>query len=91
MVDLSHGNSGKDAARQPSVCADVCEQIAGGDGRIFGVMIESNLVEGRQDYQPDVSPVYGQSITDGCVSFEQTVPMLEQIAEARRVAIRNQQ
>jgi 3-deoxy-7-phosphoheptulonate synthase len=83
MVDCSHGNSGKDHRRQPAVAASVGEQIEAGTSRIFGVMLESHLVEGRQDYRPGAS-VYGQSITDACISFEQTERVLERLAAAQQ-------
>jgi 3-deoxy-7-phosphoheptulonate synthase len=84
MVDCSHGNSHKDHLRQAEVAASVCEQIVGGSRQIFGVMLESHLVEGRQDYVPGQPSVYGQSITDACLSLEQTEPILEQLALAQR-------
>jgi 3-deoxy-7-phosphoheptulonate synthase len=84
MVDCSHGNSHKDHRRQADVAADLCRQIAIGSRQIFGVMLESHLVEGRQDYVPGQPSVYGQSITDACLSFEQTEPLLEQLANAQR-------
>jgi 3-deoxy-7-phosphoheptulonate synthase len=84
MVDCSHGNSGKDHRRQASVAASVAEQVAGGSRQIFGVMLESHLVEGRQDYTVGVTPVYGQSITDACMSLEQTEPVLEALARAQQ-------
>ena len=84
MVDCSHGNSRKSHAKQVEVAAAVCEQIASGSRQIFGVMIESHLVEGRQDYLPGQPSVYGQSITDACLSFEQTEPILEQLARAQQ-------
>src|SRR5215217_4877691 len=84
MVDCSHGNSEKDHRRQPVVAASVCEQIREGSERIFGVMLESHLVEGRQDYVPGRPAVYGQSITDACISLEQTEDVLEQLARARQ-------
>ena len=80
MVDLSHGNSRKDHVRQIEVGQDVADQIATGTSPIFGVMIESNLVEGRQDYGPNA--VYGQSVTDACLSIPQTERVLEALAEA---------
>jgi 3-deoxy-7-phosphoheptulonate synthase len=82
MVDCSHGNSQKDHRRQPAVSADLAKQIASGSTSVLGVMIESNLEEGRQDYDPTRTLRYGQSITDACISWEQTVPVLEQLAEA---------
>jgi 3-deoxy-7-phosphoheptulonate synthase len=84
MIDCSHGNSEKDHRRQETVAEDVCRQVAGGSWRIFGVMFESHLVEGRQDYVPGKDPVYGQSITDGCISLEQTEPLLEALAKAQQ-------
>jgi 3-deoxy-7-phosphoheptulonate synthase len=83
MVDCSHGNSRKDHRRQLEVAADVSRQIAAGSPHILGVMIESHLVEGRQDARPGATLLYGQSITDACLSFEQTVPALERLAKAR--------
>ena len=85
MIDCSHGNSEKDHRRQAAVAAEsVGEQVAAGSWRIFGVMIESHLVEGRQDYVPGEPAVYGQSITDACISLEQTEPLLEQLARAQQ-------
>ena len=84
MIDCSHGNSHKDHARQAVVAAAMCEQLAGGSRRIFGAMFESHLVEGRQDYVPGRPAVYGQSITDACLSLQQTEPLLEQLAQAQR-------
>jgi len=88
MIDASHANSSKKPESQPLVLSDVGTQIAGGDRRIVGVMIESNLVAGRQELQPGKPLVYGQSITDGCVGWETTVAVLEKLAEA--VAARRQ-
>src|SRR5262245_8295751 len=87
MVDCSHGNSEKDHRRQPIVAASICEQIRDGSDRIFGVMLESHLVEGRQDYVPGRPAVYGQSITDACISLEQTEDVLEQLALAQRASL----
>jgi len=84
MVDCSHGNSLKDHHRQADVAASICEQIAGGSRQIFGAMLESHLVEGRQDHVPGQPSVYGQSITDACLSLSQTEPLLERLAEAQR-------
>jgi len=86
MVDCSHGNSEKDHRRQPLVAASICEQVRAGSDRIFGVMIESHLVEGRQDYVPGRPAVYGQSITDACISLEQTEDLLEQLAQAQQAS-----
>jgi len=84
MIDYSHANSRKKHERQKYVNHDVCHQVEGGDMRIFGIMIESNLVAGNQSYSTDREPVYGQSITDACVSWDDTVPMLEDLAAAVR-------
>ncbi len=83
MIDCSHGNSLKNHQRQADVAASICAQVASGSPRIIGAMVESHLVEGRQDYVPDRPAVYGQSITDACISLEQTEPLLEQLAEAQ--------
>ena len=84
MVDVSHANSSKDHLRQISVCADVAQQIALGEHRIMGVMIESHLNAGRQDLVPGESLRAGVSVTDACISFEQTIPLLESLAHAVR-------
>jgi 3-deoxy-7-phosphoheptulonate synthase len=82
MVDFSHANSRKQHQAQIDVCKNVAAQIAGGDRRIFGVMIESHLVAGRQDIVPGQSPVYGQSITDACLGWDDTVQLIATLAEA---------
>jgi 3-deoxy-7-phosphoheptulonate synthase len=82
MVDCSHGNSHKNYRRQPEVAHAVCEQIASGSHNICGVMMESHLVEGRQDHDKGEPLTYGQSITDACISWETTVPLLEAFATA---------
>ena len=82
MIDASHANSGKKPEKQIPVCQDIARQIGEGDERIIGVMIESHLVGGRQDLVAGKELVYGQSITDGCVGWEDTVPMLELLASA---------
>jgi 3-deoxy-7-phosphoheptulonate synthase len=84
MVDCSHGNSQRDHNRQMEVAADLARQIAGGSRRIFGVMLESHLVAGRQDHHAGVPLVYGQSITDACVGLDQTESMLDALATAVR-------
>ena len=84
MVDCSHGNSRKDHTRQAEVATSVAEQVAGGSWQIFGVMLESHLVEGRQDYAPGQQATFGQSITDACLSFAQTEPILEHLARAQQ-------
>ena len=80
MVDVSHANSGKNHENQPAVVADVCAQLATGASPIMGVMIESNLVAGRQDIVPGQALVYGQSVTDACVDWETSVRMLDDLA-----------
>ncbi|MGH8429336.1 MAG: 3-deoxy-7-phosphoheptulonate synthase, partial [Solimonas sp.] len=77
MIDFSHANSQKQHRRQISVGEDVGHQIAGGDERIVGVMIESHLVEGRQDIGPDL--VYGQSVTDACIHWDDTATLLQDL------------
>ena len=84
MIDLSHANSGKRPERQPGVAREVGAQLAGGEQRIVGVMLESFLVAGRQDLDTDGPLVYGQSITDGCVGWETTTEVLDGLAEAVR-------
>ena len=89
MIDFSHANSSKQYQRQCEVGRDVARQVAGGDKRIFGVMIEGHLNGGRQDLVPGKELVYGQSITDGCIAWDDTVPLLDALAEgvrARRIA-----
>jgi len=84
MIDCSHGNSLKDPERQTEVAASVCRQVASGSWQILGAMLESHLVAGRQDYVPGRPAVYGQSITDGCISIEKTDALLEQFATAQQ-------
>jgi 3-deoxy-7-phosphoheptulonate synthase len=84
MVDASHGNSDKDYRRQPLVTRDIAHQITHGSRAVFGVMIESHLVAGRQDPRPGVPLTYGQSITDACLGWEDTVPVLDELAAAVR-------
>jgi 3-deoxy-7-phosphoheptulonate synthase len=84
MIDCSHANSNKDYKRQAIVCRDVAGQIAKGDRRIVGVMLESNLVEGAQELIPGKPLVYGQSITDACISWNETLPLLRELANAVR-------
>ena len=82
MIDFSHANSLKQHQRQIEVAKVVADQISAGQSGIIGVMIESNLVAGRQDIVPGGKLVYGQSITDACISWEETVPLLENLAVA---------
>src|SRR5205823_9808052 len=84
MIDCSHGNSLKDPARQADVAASICQQVASGSWQIFGAMLESHLVGGRQDYVPGHPAVYGQSITDACISFAETDALLEKFANAQQ-------
>jgi len=84
MIDASHANSKKKWENQISVCADIEVQIARGDSRIFGVMLESFLVAGRQDLKPGADLTYGQSITDGCIGWEESVRVLNDLAAAVR-------
>ncbi|WP_281955743.1 3-deoxy-7-phosphoheptulonate synthase [Pseudophaeobacter arcticus] len=81
MIDASHANSDKDPAKQPLVLQDVGDQLRAGEQRITGVMIESHLVAGRQDLGADPL-TYGQSITDGCIGWEETVAELRKLAKA---------
>jgi 3-deoxy-7-phosphoheptulonate synthase len=90
MVDLSHANSAKHYQRQVAVGADVARQLAGGERRIAGVMIESHLNPGRQDHLPGKPLQYGVSITDACLGWDDTAALLDQLAGAvreRRVAL----
>jgi len=84
MIDCSHGNSLKDHTKQAEVAKSICAQVASGSWQIFGAMLESHLVEGRQEYVPGAGAVYGQSITDSCISIEQTEPLFEQLAKAQQ-------
>ena len=80
MVDASHANSENDPARQINVCSDIASQIEAGEGKLMGVMIESNLLAGRQDLGGEL--VYGQSITDACIGWDETVVCLRELAAA---------
>jgi 3-deoxy-7-phosphoheptulonate synthase len=84
MVDASHANSAKQPENQPRVAAAIASQIEGGERRIVGVMIESHLVGGRQDLVPGRPLTYGQSITDGCLVWEDSVALLDGLAKAVR-------
>jgi 3-deoxy-7-phosphoheptulonate synthase len=86
MIDCSHANSGKDYTRQGLVCRNVAAQVAAGDRRIQGVMLESNLVAGAQALVPGVPLVYGQSITDACINWDETHALLAELAAAVRSA-----
>jgi 3-deoxy-7-phosphoheptulonate synthase len=86
MIDCSHANSRKDYTRQGLVCRDVAAQVAAGDRRIRGVMLESNLVAGAQVIVPGVPLVYGQSVTDACINWDETHGLLGELAKAVRSA-----
>jgi 3-deoxy-7-phosphoheptulonate synthase len=93
MVDMSHGNSSKKPENQLPVSENIAAQLAAGERRIFGVMVESHLVFGRQDLQPGqtlADLTYGQSITDGCIGWEDSLRILENLSEgvsARRAVV----
>ncbi len=82
MIDASHGNSSKKAENQLPVCATVSRSIAAGDMRIIGVMVESHLIAGRQDIVPGQPLIYGQSVTDACIGWDDTITILNGLAEA---------
>ena len=84
MVDFSHSNSSKNPQKQMDVGADIARQLSHGEERIFGIMVESHLKGGRQDLQPGKALAYGQSITDGCISWEDTHKLLETLADGVR-------
>ena len=84
MIDCSHANSGKSHEQQVLVCRNVAEQISRGDRRIFGVMLESHLVAGRQNVDDIDDLVYGQSITDACMGWEESEALLRELAESVR-------
>ncbi|WP_268761798.1 3-deoxy-7-phosphoheptulonate synthase [Frateuria sp. Soil773] len=84
MIDASHANSGKRPENQPAVIEDIAARVEAGSTRILGVMVESHLVAGRQDPVPGQPLVYGQSITDGCLGWDDSVQVLERLAEAVR-------
>jgi 3-deoxy-7-phosphoheptulonate synthase len=82
MVDASHGNSGKDYARQPAVAESLAEQVAGGERGVIGVMLESFLVAGRQETGDPATLTYGQSVTDACMDLGMTADTLQTLASA---------
>ena len=84
MIDTSHGNSGKDYRRQPLVARAIAEQVAAGERGIVGVMLESFLADGRQELTDRARLTHGQSITDGCMGWDTTVPVLRELASAVR-------
>jgi 3-deoxy-7-phosphoheptulonate synthase len=84
MIDFSHSNSSKNPQKQMDVGADIARQLSHGEERIFGIMVESHLKAGRQDLLPGKPLVYGQSITDGCISWEDTHKLLDTLADGVR-------
>ncbi|MCC7461127.1 MAG: 3-deoxy-7-phosphoheptulonate synthase [Gammaproteobacteria bacterium] len=82
MIDVSHGNSNKRPMDQPRIAADIAARIGAGEEGIAGVMVESHLVAGRQDIRPGVPLTYGQSVTDGCIGWAESVTVLETLAQA---------
>jgi 3-deoxy-7-phosphoheptulonate synthase len=84
LIDASHGNSGKDYLRQPGVAGEIAAQVADGERGIVGAMIESFIADGRQDLKDPKRLVYGQSVTDACIGWERTVPVLQELAAAVR-------
>ena len=87
MIDCSHANSQKDHNRQLDVCRDVAAQVADGDSRIIGVMIESSLVAGAQKMVEGKALTYGQSITDACIGWDDTAVLLKELAARERRAL----
>ena len=85
MIDCSHANCEKDYTRQGAVCRDVAAQVAGGEKRIIGLMIESSLVAGSQKMVEGKALVYGQSITDACIGWDETRGLLKELAAAVKV------
>lgn len=85
MIDCSHGNSQKDHNKQKLVIADLAEQLARGSQAIMGVMIESNLIEGKQTLQANEALTYGQSVTDACIGWDNTVSALHTLADAVKI------
>ena len=84
MVDCSHANSQKQFQKQLGVCRDIMHQLKTGQDNIFGVMIESHLVEGRQDIEAGSTLTYGQSITDACIGWDDSKMLLTELADAVR-------
>jgi 3-deoxy-7-phosphoheptulonate synthase len=84
VIDASHANSSKRPENQPRVVDDIAAQVEAGESRIIGVMVESHLVGGRQDLVPGATLAYGQSITDGCLGWDDSVRVLERLAHAAR-------
>jgi 3-deoxy-7-phosphoheptulonate synthase len=87
LVDCSHDNSGKDHTRQGQVCREVLGQLRGGQHGLMGLLIESNLRPGRQDWREGAPLEYGVSITDACIGWEETEALLGEIAETVRIGV----
>lgn len=88
MVDFSHANSSKKFENQMLVCDDICQQMDEGNDSIFGVMVESHLVEGRQDLVDNKAATYGQSITDACIGWQDTEVLLEKLSRASNARLK---
>lgn len=84
MIDCSHGNSSKDYTRQPTVCREVLSQLEASHGAVMGLLVESNLNPGRQDWVAGTELRYGVSITDACIGWDETETLLGEIAAAAR-------
>ena len=84
LVDCSHGNSRKDHRQQGAVCRDILDQVSERQSGIAGVLLESHLVEGRQDWEPGQEAAPDRSITDACIGWQETVALLEEASEAVR-------
>jgi 3-deoxy-7-phosphoheptulonate synthase len=87
LVDCSHDNSGKDPSRQGPICREVLGQFRSGQKALMGLLIESNLLPGRQDWGKEAGLEYGVSITDACIGWEETEALLEEIAETVRMGV----
>ena len=81
MIDCSHANAAKQYQRQVEVAGDIARQLGGGEKRVVGVMVESNLVEGRQEIVSGKPLKYGQSVTDGCIGWDDSIKVLESLAD----------
>jgi 3-deoxy-7-phosphoheptulonate synthase len=82
MIDTSHGNSSKDYKRQPIVVKDIASQMADGNEGITGVLIESFIEDGKQNFGPKETLIYGKSVTDACIGWDMTVPVVHELAKA---------
>jgi 3-deoxy-7-phosphoheptulonate synthase len=82
MIDCSHANSQKEHRRQIDVARNVATQLMGGEARVIGVMVESHLQEGRQEIRARDRMTYGQSVTDACIGWDDTVGVLRELARA---------